>query len=423
MMSTLKIVLFIALLVYTATGCSDREIVAGCPPKKEIAPEKADLLEISLFMDASGSMRAFMPANVSATDFQVLVPDLLQRLGTDLPKAAFYTLAERGAPINSMNIRDAREGIAYGRFAFGSSSVLPDMIDSIVAYTGKGKAAVLITDGIYSPATSKTRMRDQVVTDIRSALAKAAQKDYMISCFQLSSQFNGKESPYYLFVCSSPQNGWLIREKLRNSLSAVDNSLQLKVYHEIHFGAPALTPFYSIIPYVDNTGAGEPSICPDWDNRFLSLEKVDIREKPACWIGIDLSALPAFALQGDYLKKNLVVEGKGMEVSITGPVIAKPEFLARVTDAVDNKLSQKCTHFIRLKIERLNEKIGELHLSLKNTEPDWVSQCSHIREDSVETKRDKTYGLSYIFDGIRDAYSSRSNAYFFNDLQILVAKK
>jgi len=426
-LSVLKVLIASVVLCNIISGCSDTDIATGtgttCPPRKEHIPLKASLREIDIFMDVSGSMKGFMPVSKAATDFQVLVPDLMQRLNRDLPSAFFFPLGQRGLPATAVDIRNAREQIAYGRFQFGMSSALPEMLDSIENYSGNDKAAILITDGIYSPSASKSRLRDQVITDISSVLVKGVKKNCSVACFQLLSFFNETVSPYYLFVCGSPQNVWLIREKLNSTIAALNNSLQHTTYNEIHFGFPEATPFYSIIPYVDNTGAGEPAECTEWDNRYLVMENVEIQNKPACWIGLDLSALPEYALQSKYLKDNLQVSTNGLKAAITGAILNKQQFIPKVTDAVDKTLANKCTHFVWITISQLEEQKGEITFSLKKTAPEWISEYSHSREDSAETKRDKTFGLTYIIDGMHDAYSNVDSACFFKDLKVIVIKK
>jgi hypothetical protein len=226
-----------------------------------------------------------------------------------------------------------------------------------------------------------------------------------------------------VFVIGNAQNVWAIRSALEQSLSALQSTLADNTYNEVSFGFPETTPFYSIIPYVDNTGAGEPTDCPEWENRFLTIANTDVKMPLEYWAGIDLSLLPHFAQDQTYLRKNLVVSANNMKVKMLEVLADKQKFLNKVVDPTDKKLAVKCTHFIRIKVESMESYRGEINLSLNKINPNWIQSCSHTCGDSAETKRDKTFGLTYTIDGIADAYKNRESPFFFQELKMLVIKR
>jgi hypothetical protein len=65
---------------------------------------------------------------------------------------------------------------------------------------------------------------------------------------------------------------------------------------------------------------------------------------------------------------------------------------------------------------------GSIALSLRKVRPPWVELYNHDMSESAESRRDKTYGLNNIFDGMEDAYSEKTTSWFFKDLKIIVNK-
>lgn len=415
-------------------GCTDSGDISGttntneieqttiCPPKKNNTVSRPNIQGINVFMEVSGSMKGFMPSGSASTDFQKLIPDLLARLNTDLPQSNFHVLAQANKPINKIDINTARNQIAFGRFSFGSSSLLPVMFDSSLSNLSANKVSILITDAIYSPSASNSRVRDQAISDIRTIILKASSQGYSVSCFSLLSQFEKINSPYYLFVTGLPQNIALFKEKLKSSLAAVDPNIINKGFNEIQIGFPVLNPFYSIIPYVDNTGAGEPVECSNWDNRYLAMENVKIKNVPEFWVGIDLSSCPSFAQQKDYLKTNLKISGSGIKAVMVNQILDKAQFSSKITDPVDKEKSDKCTHFVRIRITGLDDKTGELSLSLQKIPPNWINDLNHDNDKIAESFREKTYGIKNVIAGIKDAFDQKETEYFFSDLKLIMLK-
>jgi len=406
-----------------STDGPDKPTASGdCPQTKQLVLKPPDVKQLNIFMEVSGSMKGFMPASKNTTtDFQALVPDFISRLKRDVTSTNFYTLAQKTGPIKQIDISTARQNIAFGNFSFGATSTLPVMFDSALFNLKANDVSILITDAIYTPPKTKIKLREQIISDISEIIVKAAKKNYTTSCFMLRSQFSNIVSPYYLFVFGNAQNIVFIKDKLQRSLQAESGQLRYPALHEIHFGFPELTPYFSIIPYVDNTGAGEPAECTE-NNRYLAMKNIDIKKQPEFWVGFDLSAFPAFAQERNYLLSNLLVSGEGLTTKKISQVLTREEFTPKTEDATDKTLSAKCTHFVRIIITEMQEKAGEIKLSLRTAIPGWIDDYKHDSSDSAETKRDKTFSLDNIRAGMQDAYQDKQSAYFFRDLKIIVTK-
>lgn len=400
----------------------DSSFISGsnCPPKKMSKLVNSKIEQVNFFMEVSGSMKHFMPSSSSSTDFQKLVPDLLLRLNTDYPVVNFYGLAQKNVAIKKSDINTVRDKIASGDFTFGESSELPVMFDSVITKLKPDAISILLTDAIYSPGND--RKKDQLISDIRSSIKKATDKGFSVTCYSSLSQFNKIESPYYYFVFGTYQNILDFKEKLSNTFNAVNNIIKNRVFNEINFGTPDLNPFYSIIPYVENTGAGEPVECPEWDNRYLAMENISIKNGLKFWVGLDLSKCPTYAQQSNYIKSNLLITDNGVKSNMVGGVLLKSQFISKIDDPTDRNLYNRCTHFISIELSEIADKKGSLSISLKKIEPSWISDFNHDKDKESESYREKTYGLSNIIAGIKDAYSEKENGFFFKGLEILISK-
>jgi hypothetical protein len=416
--------IFIVLSAFSLS-CVYSPSRVGCPPLPPVSDlPKSHVVGVNAFLDASGSMKGFMFNN---SDFQYLVPDLLGRLQRDFPVVHFFALSQKGQAIQSFDVDPARKAIAYGNFQFGDASTLPAMFDSAIGHLTPGTISLLITDGIYTPPAENSKLKYQESTDITDVLSKASRKGMSAACLAFHSSFSKAGnpaivSPYYIFVLGNPQDITAFKEELNNSIAAISSHLANKDLNEQDFGYPARNIFYSIIPYADNTGAGEPANCPELDNRFLVVSHIDLRKDPQFWIGLDLSGAPSYIDQDDYLKKNLVITGTGLNATVVGNILPVAGFTGRLTDETDKNLSGKCTHFVRIRVADLEGRDGEIGLSLKKVRPSWVETNNHDEAAVAEQRRDKTYGLKNIFDGMEDTYKERSASWFFKDLKIIVNK-
>jgi hypothetical protein len=368
-------------------------------------------------------MKGFMTRN---TDFKYLVPDLLGRLNRDLPAVSFFALSQDKTPIQSLPVDDARARIASHQFKWGNASTLPAMFDTAVSHLEKDKISLLITDGIYTPPIADSVLRTQESTDIDNVFVKAALNHMSVACLAFRSAFGDSShmtvSPYYIFVMGSPQNILAFKTELQNSLATVENHLSFKEFQEQDLGYPARNIFYSIIPYVDNTGAGEPANCPSSDISYRVINHVDMHADPQFWIGLDLTGMPAYLDQGNYIRNNLVVDGLGLTAAITDDLVPAAGFLKKVTDDTDRSLASQCSHFVRIKLTNMRGRDGSFTLSLRKVRPSWVGLYNHDLSKNAESRRDKTFGLNNIFDGMEDAYSEKTTSWFFKDLKIIVNK-
>lgn len=415
------LLLFISFLVIS---CSDNNqdqkfSSEGCLSIKEDVVFKSNISEINFFMEVSGSMAGYMKPDIP-TNFKYIIPDLVERLN-NLSELNFYELAQKNLPLNIVKTNNAKDKIAKGNYKFGSTSTLPVMFDSIIVKSGSTKVSILLTDAIYTPGKEDLRKRDQVIPDIRALIQKAQKQSLATSCISLKSQFQDDKvsanSPYYLFIIGSPANINKIIESIHQSVDVHKEKLIDAEVSDIEIGYPENNPYYTMIPYLDNMGVGEPVDCIIYGTqRFLSFQNAEIDTPIDFWIGIDLSKCPEFSTSVQYLKSNLEVVGSGINAVINSQVFLSSDFLKKTADPTDIALAKKCTHFLKVKVSDFSNNISELRISLKRTIPDWIKRNSHNNTNKAEDIRDSTYGFDQIIAGIEDAYKGHQAPYIFRDL-------
>jgi hypothetical protein len=304
----LLIVLILPLVVLEGCNNSNNDQVdqLACTGYPALSAMPAvSIREIDAFLDASGSMKGFMTPN-QGTDFQSLVADLFGRISRDIQVTKCFALSQKTRPIEILNMDQARKAIAYGKFDYGNSSTLPAMFDTCIHYLSDNSVSLLITDGIYTPPAAAARMKYQETTDIAGSLSNAAKKNMIVDCLAFRSTFGDSTSLYYIFILGSPQNVMAIKDKIHITLTTISALIANKGFEELGFGFPAQTPFYSIIPYVENTGAGEPTPCPNLDNRYLAMSNLDVEANARFWVGVDLSSCPSYINLHNYLNTEFI---------------------------------------------------------------------------------------------------------------------
>ncbi len=92
-------------------------------------------------------------------------------------------------------------------------------------------------------------------------------------------------------------------------------------------------------------------------------------------------------------------------------------FTVKSIEKIDrNKLSQRdmvtvekttATHFVTVSTTS-QFTTQDLKLELANKIPEWVEQSNSLDDRNVENELDKTFGLSYLVQGVSEAYATQS---------------
>lgn len=376
------------------------------------------LENINIFLETSGSMDGYMPSNGDATEFQIIIADLLQTYSSDFNDAmSFYSVYNQETPFEKIVNSNARDKILHGDFNWSGSTYLPIMIDSINKKYQKGNNVnILVSDMIYSPEKRDSKNVELTTTDIRE-LTKSLSKDYISALFSFNSSFRNRRgtirsSPFYLLIQGKQENVNLIR----NSIQKASERLEYK-YDYLEFGSEYPNFYYTVLPYTEASPNFIAMPCEEFNDAYISLQDIDIdnSQPMVFWLGVDLLELPNYTQDVSYLSENLNLE----LLSGNAKVLEVKEVTELNISQDDVSISERCTHFIQIEVSLVNDCISLLNVSLKYTRPDWVD----IKNENInEHERSKTFGLSNVISGFEQAYNQDQNAFLFKDISIILNK-
>ncbi len=411
------------------TSCTKKKFDCYCCPQADTTVKplpKPSIARVNIFLDISGSMDGYMPNSMPATKFQKIIPELLAKLESEYSNHVnFFSVYDSQNKMKKEDLKNARNEILHGTFNWTANTYLPVMLDSIVkGYLKDGAVNIFVSDCIYAPKKKDEKESDLASTDIYSVLKPFAKINFAASIFCLKSEFRDKNtnvesSPYYMVLTGKQENINAVENLMMKSFSTFSQSPQ-----EIHFGQQYSNPFYTLLPYTETTGNFDATFeCTSFNNAFVKIQEIDFAEtnQMECWIGIDLNELPKYAQIINYLDSNMNLtpdKGKATKISI----VTKENFISKVHPD-DKAISDKCTHFVKIRITELNDEVSSLNISVKNKRPAWVNLTNHDDVDSKEENRQNTFGLNNIVSGMEQAYNMNSSTLFFKPITISLIKK
>ncbi len=311
----------------------------------------------------------------------------------------------------------------------GASTNLNSIIAMILNRTNENTISILLSDNIYSISGSQTApvlLSECKNKTLQAFLGKSKelnmqhQQSLSTTIIQLYSQFNGNywdykhptgrasqqlncKRPYYMCVIGVNDLVSDFNNKFDvNEMNGYKNKYTLT---EIN----ALNPKCSVLANTYKTG------------RFRKVNDTTIRDasndkhkdKFALALAVDLKDIPLSDDEKCDVDLFEVTEGYVIDeiIKIDEATIAP----------IDMQSSQNCTHIV--KISTSNYNISSFKLTMKRMMPEWIAMSSSIDDTPIGVDADeqnKTFGLSYFVDGIKEAYDKGADNYF--EINIIVNK-
>ena len=379
-------------------------------PAPATAPDRAAPLPANVFLELSGGMRGFMPANTTATEptaFQQLVGQLASRTHSSpaVGEAQFWlSLNKAPQPTTYAHFREIVQGDTH-EAALGTE--LPAMLENILARPGAAdKVSVIVSDFIFGPKKqSDSALMSVSITD---ALAPVTKKGLAVAVLGETSRFSGnffpavktprrqvavkgETLPYYIWVIGPPAAvGRYVNEVLPPTPAATPQA-----YFGLTFpGVPYAAVLTQVPAGSPLAPGGEGSISYDGKGVSTKLDVSDVTQGVDFTVALDLRQLPAAWREPAFLARGLLAEVPGGRVTLL-PGSAKL--------STDPQLSAY-THTLRLRLSNFPKTGGQLRLSLPAPGvPAWVAQRS-TQNDNQPGPVPRTYRLSEIMSGVREAF-------------------
>ncbi|MBO5865439.1 MAG: hypothetical protein J6Q73_05245 [Bacteroidaceae bacterium] len=374
---------------------------------------------IKVFVENSGSMDGYVKGS---TDFENAVYSYL----SDLQLADLGVKKDSISSKNSMELYyinskvlpfapdvkafiNALEPTVFRqRGGNRGTSDMSEIIDTIFAQTEDNDVSVFVSDCIFSPG-NQYRVRDNadeyIVAQqigIKSHIVEKLAKNpnFAIVVMRLTSQFNGIY--YNKFDDRQPINNdrpfymWLMgdRSYLNIILKKVElNQIKGKGVQNIFMISKPL----KAIPYnisLPQPGNGKYEIARSEQYAINNAKTEGKGGNSRFQVGISVN-FSNILLPDEYLMNpdNYVVSNKAYGVEVAKYSGPRPDLY---------------THTIKLKLLQPVLSKGVIKISLKNTLPQWINDCTDDSGLDINAPgaMDKTYGLKYLLGGVYDAYAS-----------------
>ncbi|WP_026463604.1 hypothetical protein [Adhaeribacter aquaticus] len=424
---------FLLLLVFTFSCSPDKKQkentsrTTASPEKNKVAPVATNNInQVNVYLEVSGSMKGFMPTNKAngITGFQKIIDPFLATIqqSNTIQRKSYFEVREKPYAIDYEKLAQT---VRYGIQQSASSTTIPAILDSVISKNPDG-VNILISDFIYSPENG--RAVSFVGTDIYRVLSKARQQGQAISVFASTSDFDGTfypaiktgrrtvekccetPVPYYVWVIGKPEMVSLFnREVVRNAFA-----------EEAHAGFSFEAPAYSVLDKYLPVGSW---YCASRSGNCQEVAISDLGSPAEMVVGINLGNLPAAFASETYLKQNLKVEAPNTDIKVTN---IYPAAQFRTLKGVAEKNTDPLkpyTHFVRIKLTKLNAPQTEVHFTLANQRPAWVQQWTTTDDSQINQEGAKTFNLSGIMDGVERAFGTGANANIFDVVVTLRKEK
>jgi hypothetical protein len=381
------------------------------PAATAAKPDAAAPIQANVFLELSGGMRGFMPANTTATEptaFQQRVALLASRTNSSLAVAdTKFWLSLNKAPQASTyaHFREIVQGDTH-EAALGTE--LPTMLENILTLPqAADKVNVVISDFIYGPKNQATSALMNV--NITDALATVTKKGLAVAVLGETSKFygtyhpavktplkqrslKGETLPYYVWVIGPPA---AVARYVNEVLPAASAATQ-QAYFGLTFPRVPYAAVLTQVPAGSSLApGGDGSISYGGAGVSTNLEVDDVKKGVDFTVALDLRQLPAAWREPAFLARNLQAQVPN------GTVKLLPNSIKLTTGVPE---LQAYTHTLRLRLSDFPKAGGQLSLTLPAPNmPGWVAQRS-TENDNQPGAEPHTYRFTEIMDGVSDAF-------------------
>lgn len=399
----------------------------ACPPEPTMA---------NLYVENSRSMYGYL---VNGSSFQQVMLDYIVKFDKlNQPfKAAFinneiFPVDEQpGKYTGAQDIfKRKRHFESYldagkmDRLGKTGSSKLMEILDVVTdRAVNDCEVQMLVSDYVYSLSgvnNMKTEM-DGIRSDVELLIGKISGAGLGTLVIKYSSKFDGRffpwnspnkgfayqgERPYYVWIFGAPDylRNFVSNYALEKQAGYEASSLYLPIQKE--------KPVFSIFP---NSGDphGQFQKFPRDANPVLALGNVSAsarrgEEGLRFALGVDLTKYPAtktYFLNPD----NYNIDGPEEENWRITEIIPLADGLSKQDDALLSTTNP--THLIILEADDVESKSSQINVQFMDRKAPWMAR-THTDDDSeavINEVTDRTFGFSYLSDGIWYAYHGRAS--------------
>lgn len=374
---------------------------------------------ISVFLENSASMDGYVDAN--STEFKATMLDLLTNLenfpatdtlnlnyinSTIIPVKAVASKTDVNAFYQNLNRTNFKtQGGKRG------TSDIGDVVSKILNQQKANELSVLVSDFVFSPGGQNApRYLDGQRSQIRSEFVAARRKnpELAVAILQGQAQFEGtyydqNNKPHANLAADRPYYVWLI-----GSAAQIQSILDSKILAQTRNG-------YTNTLVIQPAGT---AVQPPF--KILVSPKIGEFSAKSLAQGVITDAKTArdernkgvfeFNVAANFSKS---IQDAGYFTDSTNFKLSDDKYSLKVkpiTDPNDPSL-QGFTHLLTLRTTALKDE--KLQIDVVGKVPSWVYTTSSENDTQIETdvaEANKTFGFSYLVEGVSDAFYPRSQA-------------
>ena len=403
----------------------DKDGVAGtrdkCPTvaakTKDGCPAERSISSVKFYLETSASMGGYYKGST----FRDVVSDLMTKVDKNIHPVEIFTTAERTERFSGSPQQFSSE-IARVNISPQKSSQLHKIIEGIAADLDSSGIALLVSDCILSfpdadikrdKEINRNNASSTLKSNVFSTFADLRKRGIGASIYAFKSPFNGTyydyqnnktqlsgtERPFYVWVMGETA----LLQKFNAGLRDISS---FKPEKEMHFGgSESAVSSYDVIPQLEREGS--------WMKTQGGIKDVDLKRGEALQaaLGVDLSGLPAYAQEADYLEENMQVETEGCTAKIS---VRKKEDVDRSKLKSQPQIEdfEKATHIFLLKVSDMPLANATVHYKLPLRYDTWYKDWSCMDDKNLTaTCAGKTFAFEHLVNGVREAYEAKNNFY------------
>jgi hypothetical protein len=378
--------------------------------------------QIKVFIENSGSMDGYIR---NTSEFEAALSDLLVQVQ--------YHYGKKNLNVNFINtkiypsqiteVKDFVEALEPEKtpYKVGDRTVsrLNEILKMILDSTAKENISILVSDCIYSldkKNNTEGALEFEKSLTKGAFLEKSKQFGFATIILKMESKFTGKywnkdngfeqlngaSRPYYIWIIGSNDNINEFSKKVNTkSLKGFENSYFLSNFTK------EKQPFFTVLKETNKVG---------------SFKQTDRGEKQTDRGEKEVKSINDIEYDNGTLQFSIAIDLGNIPVDsayLTNPqsYVVPDGFVVKSISKIDrNKLTQRdmvivektsATHYIT--ISTTNKfTVQDLKLELSNKIPAWVEESNSIDDRNVKNELDKTFGLSYLVQGVSEAYATQN---------------
>lgn len=388
-------------------------------------------LKFKFFLERSGSMTPY-DAPEGDGHFKAAIVGMLNNLPFDNENGKIYvvnsTINEYPNGIDKFiadgNVFEATKGIGNPEYTDFSA-----IFRNIIKNTEKNEISILVTDMIYSTQNMEGVNQSKIFAEaegMTKSVFKGEVDDKSLLIIKMHSSYNGKyypfnsqsgvrydgERPYYIIVFGDKKD--VARLTNDDKYVALSKFHELKGYENQYLFETSniYKPYYSfVLSYPGISGRFRPK--RGQDKQIIEIGGIEPERNNKV-----AQLVVAVDFNNMFIDESYLTNPANYKVKSVDSISIKSikELDTKNISVADKKHVASASHVIVLETPSLSRD-QEVIIKLINHLPDWIAKSSSDNDSNIADPAFKTttFGLSYLLQGIYDAYknSSPNEPYYF----------